>query len=598
MVGRPRLHTIIARERTALLCMSADTFNELSGVAHMGAEPAEAMAATLQKAVNLRTAEEQLALAAALRSNPFFAQMPTDLMNKLGSAVKYLQLEGDQVLLKQGEKDRERFRFFVIVSGVVACHHKENSDEVESLDVATLTSMSHRQVESALGPEVALLHDGDAFGEQALRGVSHDGLAQAEPTQEFSFMTIDRAEVLMLDARLYDQILLRNKQLSCQPQLLLAIAGKPRHERSAIEVQFALNNMMGMHFFQQFPRSIVGKMASMVSCTVFEKDQEIYREGDPASIFYFVWRGKVDMFQRRSTDALHRESLVNGAAGPAQTAHVASSDGGGSPRNTRKHSSMLGNRATISVRRVLTNACDAGDGFGEVAFNRGGAARYSENAVCSKAAAVLMFVVTQCSDVVLEHMSGRTVIHSPSRMRITLATAGDARSDEEIAALTKLLSPIAFIQQNLQGSPTKLAALARAIKYQSMLAGEIVFQEGDSGSRFYIILSGSVGIWIQAQKDSPVAKETGSMDKDDARERERLKGRMRVRVMHPGEAFGEVALLHECTRMATVIAEEYVEFLTLDKADYMEIIMKEQRAQITAIAAEVRIATRRAACNT
>ena len=41
-----------------------------------------------------------------------------------------------------------------------------------------------------------------------------------------------------------------------------------------------------------------------------------------------------------------------------------------------------------------------------------------------------------------------------------------------------------------------------------------------------------------------------------------------VREMFAGDSFGELALLHDITRAATVICKGTVEFLTIDKPDF------------------------------
>jgi CRP-like cAMP-binding protein len=63
---------------------------------------------------------------------------------------------------------------------------------------------------------------------------------------------------------------------------------------------------------------------------------------------------------------------------------------------------------------------------------------------------------------------------------------------------------------------------------RSFKAGEIIFREGDDGSEFYVIRGGKVAIQL---------------------------GNRTLQVLEPGEVFGEMALIDNEPRSATVIAE-------------------------------------------
>ncbi|MEP9361397.1 MFS transporter [Nocardioides sp. CN2-186] len=87
-----------------------------------------------------------------------------------------------------------------------------------------------------------------------------------------------------------------------------------------------------------------------------------------------------------------------------------------------------------------------------------------------------------------------------------------------------------------------LETLARRLERVSYAEGEPVLLEGESSDRFYLILSGSVEV---------------TQD-----------GRL-LRVEGPGEFFGEIGLLRDVPRTATVTALETTELLALERDDFL-----------------------------
>jgi CRP-like cAMP-binding protein len=74
--------------------------------------------------------------------------------------------------------------------------------------------------------------------------------------------------------------------------------------------------------------------------------------------------------------------------------------------------------------------------------------------------------------------------------------------------------------------------------------GELVFREGDTGDRLYIVLKGQAEVLMSARPDGPVAR------------------------LGAGSYFGEMALLGSGRRNATVRCTEPMNVLTLSKRDF------------------------------
>ena len=91
---------------------------------------------------------------------------------------------------------------------------------------------------------------------------------------------------------------------------------------------------------------------------------------------------------------------------------------------------------------------------------------------------------------------------------------------------------------------------------------------------FYIILKGSCGVLIDqnvpvsAEKLAEEAKNEDPSKKPPATEKIRIE----VKILTPGVAFGELALLSRKPRMATIVAKENCHLAVLDKEYFMPIL--------------------------
>ena len=87
-----------------------------------------------------------------------------------------------------------------------------------------------------------------------------------------------------------------------------------------------------------------------------------------------------------------------------------------------------------------------------------------------------------------------------------------------------------------------LETLARAAITERVSAGELLFEEGVEGDRYYVVVTGEVDL---------------------------TSGRESIGVRGPGEGFGELALLHPVGRTATATARSDAELLSIDRATFL-----------------------------
>ena len=103
-------------------------------------------------------------------------------------------------------------------------------------------------------------------------------------------------------------------------------------------------------------------------------------------------------------------------------------------------------------------------------------------------------------------------------------------------------------------SPDLLAQVATALRPVSVDAGSVVCREGDPGDLFFIIEAGTLA----------VIAEIGDQPRQLAR-------------LGPGEFFGEMALLGQGRRTATVRAKTACDLFVLDKSDFSRILRDHQQ---------------------
>lgn len=97
--------------------------------------------------------------------------------------------------------------------------------------------------------------------------------------------------------------------------------------------------------------------------------------------------------------------------------------------------------------------------------------------------------------------------------------------------------------------------LARALEPRSVAAGEVVFRQGDAGDHYWIIQSGRVEVQVDGE---------------------------RRRELGPGEGFGEIALLRDVPRTATVTAIDDLELMGVARDDFIPAITSTEESATVA----------------
>jgi len=117
-----------------------------------------------------------------------------------------------------------------------------------------------------------------------------------------------------------------------------------------------------------------------------------------------------------------------------------------------------------------------------------------------------------------------------------------------------------------------LEGVAHGAKDVDVSAGETIIREGDIGHRYFAIADGTVEV---------------------------LRGGARVKELERGEGFGEIALLHDVPRMATVRAIGPTRLLAIERDAFLIALTGHAptRERVEQVAAERRSAVSGAAAN-
>ncbi|XP_043234484.1 cAMP-dependent protein kinase type II regulatory subunit-like [Amphibalanus amphitrite] len=124
------------------------------------------------------------------------------------------------------------------------------------------------------------------------------------------------------------------------------------------------------------------------------------------------------------------------------------------------------------------------------------------------------------------------------------------KSDEQRARLSDAVQGILLFRAL---DPHQMQEVIDAMFERKVTAGENVIQQGDDGDNFYVIESGRYSIYVKMD-DSAEPKKVGSYDN---------KG-----------SFGELALMYNMPRAATITADEEGSLWAMDRQTFRRIVLK------------------------
>jgi len=146
------------------------------------------------------------------------------------------------------------------------------------------------------------------------------------------------------------------------------------------------------------------------------------------------------------------------------------------------------------------------------------------------------------------------------QLRIILGKPSADRSYDDLLALRTRIAEFDLFKSTFAGlHPRQLDELCRSLGFETFDHGQVIFNQGDLGDKFYIVLSGSCSVKLKYTVEDPTS--------GDSEIREKL-----LFTCVAGQHFGERALEFSEPRAASVIAAAFSEIMTITKDAYTKIL--------------------------
>jgi CRP-like cAMP-binding protein len=128
-----------------------------------------------------------------------------------------------------------------------------------------------------------------------------------------------------------------------------------------------------------------------------------------------------------------------------------------------------------------------------------------------------------------------------------------AENQQRVILLAQTINFFKSLPENL------VIQCMKSMQVEKFRSNQTIFRIGDVGDKFFVILKGSALVRVLALKSDKLVDAT---------------------TLRSGDAFGELALINDSPRAATIIAKQDSIFLTLEKSAYTKILKRYQEACI------------------
>ena len=122
---------------------------------------------------------------------------------------------------------------------------------------------------------------------------------------------------------------------------------------------------------------------------------------------------------------------------------------------------------------------------------------------------------------------------------------GSIASDVQVDQSVEICEFLSHCEIFAKTTPAALAEIAQNMRVESFPKGEVIIRQGDEGDKFYIIKEGEAIVFTRETGKDPVS------------------------TLKTGEFFGEIALLKDVPRSATVTAAQDTQTYVLSKPDFL-----------------------------
>ncbi|CAD8117618.1 unnamed protein product [Paramecium sonneborni] len=152
-------------------------------------------------------------------------------------------------------------------------------------------------------------------------------------------------------------------------------------------------------------------------------------------------------------------------------------------------------------------------------------------------------------------------IYQTEKMRLLLEVPIERRNKAICQDIAQIAGEIQFLKQ-YRDKPNFLD-LCKHLFLKTYNKREYIFQQGETGDAFYVILSGSVKVYIE--------------EPTEFRNFMQLK---EIAILQKGDAFGEISLLYNSKRTAAVMAAEKSDLIILTKENFEEYLKNDSKQEM------------------
>jgi len=142
----------------------------------------------------------------------------------------------------------------------------------------------------------------------------------------------------------------------------------------------------------------------------------------------------------------------------------------------------------------------------------------------------------------------------PSKLKYLMTLTPWDRTDEDVDKIRNIVLQMKYFDRYSDAVKTELA---RVVRFESYGNGRIILQQGHPGFAMYFILSGGCSVQVLATDEH-----TGEHFHQIVAE------------LNTGQIFGELALMNDVTRTATIVCRMDSEFLRIDREDFDNVLRR------------------------
>ena len=466
----------------------------------------------LKREASTRTDRDLRLILSLVNTISVFQHLPIPKRTMLCRSLTLQERPKGSVVCRQGD---EGDTFYIVVTGSVGIWIRGEPDT---------TSKRGEPDAEALGSCVHVMTAGDSFGERSL--------LLAEKRSASVVCREPLTQLVCVKRNAFDAV--ADEDLVLAPRLSVEILKMPPSTRTAEALHFLKNFVRKIRFFHHLSPSMLTNLLPGLSHQSIARDALVFREGQKCGDVFVVLQGCV---------ALHSR-----AAGVSKASrHEASTR----TSAREKHGDVL-------------FICDRGDLFGEYELSD---ANRQYTAVGKEDTEIIVIA----AELYAALLSSEEGIIRQELCRRALLNDRSLRTSADVDLVFAVLNSNAFLAQL---PAPKLRAVCRAVTLRDFKSNEVICEQGADGDALFLILTGSCDVFSGGapEEHEEAAAQGGAEAIPETNATEIGAWGRRVNVMTIGDAFGETSLESGEAYGATVVTREQAAIITLQRADYDEIL--------------------------